>query len=59
MVKVFASQPVLGSDPTWGHDHDSLYDTSTYWFHEADSRLNLSCENLFQKRAKINKFKYM
>ena len=30
---------ILGSSPTWGHDHESSYDTSNGWFEEADMRV--------------------
>ena len=41
-----------------GHDHHSSYDTSTGGFQEAVWRvIKLSCENLLNNRAKINKFK--
>ena len=57
MVKVSASQPrgrvyehYIGSRP--------LFDTSTGWFHDADSRvIAQSCDNLFHNRAK-NKHVY-
>ena len=59
MDKVSASQPRdHGFEPHSGHDHDTSYDTSTGWFHEADSRtILISCKKLLHKRAKINKFK--
>ena len=39
MYQVFASQPQdCGFEPHMGHDHDSLNDTSTGWFHEVDLR---------------------
>ena len=59
MDKVSASQPQNhGFKPHTGHDHDSSFDTSTGWFQEADSRvINLTCDNLFHNRAKINMFK--
>ena len=54
MNKISASQP----QDHEGHDHDSSYDTCTGWFQEADSKvINLSCNNLFHNRAKINMFK--
>ena len=28
--------------PTLGHDHDSIYDTSTGWFQEADMKVILN-----------------
>ena len=45
MDKVSASQPRdRGFEPHTGHDHDSLYDTSTGWFQESDSIvINISC----------------
>jgi hypothetical protein len=53
VVKVSASQPGdHGFGPYSGHDHVSLYDTSTGWFREADSKvINISCKNLFRNRA--------
>ena len=49
---------IVGSSPKQGYDHDSLCDTSTCWFQEADSRvIYIRCDNLF--RAKINMFKLM
>ena len=40
MNKVSASQPLeFGFEPHSGQDHDSLYDTSSGWFREADSRV--------------------
>ena len=38
---------IAGSSPAWGHNHDSLYDTSTSWFYEVDSRV-------IYLKAKIN-----
>ena len=40
MDKVSASQLLdRGFEPHTGHEHDSLYDASTGWFQEADSRV--------------------
>ena len=40
MDKVSASQlRYHWFEPHTGHDHNSLYDTSTGWFQEADSRM--------------------
>ena len=40
MDKVSALQPRdRGFEPNMGHNHDSLYDTSTGWFREADLRV--------------------
>ena len=40
MDKVSAMQPpVRGFEPQMGHNHDSLYDNSTGWFHEVDLRV--------------------
>ena len=40
MDEVSTSQPHdRGFEPHTVHDHDSLYDTSTGWFQEADSRV--------------------
>ena len=48
----------VSSSPTYGHSHDSSYDTSTRWFQEADSGvIYISCENLFHNRAKLDMFK--
>ena len=55
MDKVSASQPWdRGFEPHMGHSHDSSYDTSTGWYSRV---INLSCDNLFHIRAKINMFK--
>ena len=44
---------VVGSSPTWGHNHDSLYDTSTDWFQDALRLINPSCDNLFRNWAYV------
>jgi hypothetical protein len=53
VVKVSASQPKDHVfEPYSGHDYVSSYDTSTGWFHEADSQvINVSCKSLFRIRA--------
>ena len=59
MDKVSDSLPGdRGFEPHTGHEHDSSYDTSTGWFQEEDSRvINVSCQNMFHIRAKMNMFK--
>ena len=44
MDKVSASQPGdHGIEAYTGQDHDSSYDISTGWFHEADLRVARTC----------------
>jgi hypothetical protein len=59
VVVVSASQPRDHEfEPYSGHGHVTSYDTSTGWFHEADSKVfNISCKNFFRNRAYINMFK--
>jgi hypothetical protein len=51
VVKVSASQPRdRGFEPLSGHDHVFLYDTSTGWFQEVESKvIYISRKNLFRK----------